>query len=229
MSEDSGGGKAVEFERTPLRLPGNPGTHKEAARKLHGPGLAGMVYGNAVRQRMNQLCDLDVGDSGCNYIEDVLERMAPRDPMEEMLIQQAVLAHARVLHLTEYANRQERLEAVKVAHEYADRASNTYRRLMLALAEYRRPPRVGDSFTSIRQANIAAQQVVQNGEIRTSGNATDEQGSEAPEPPKALPADAGGAGILAGLGRPREAVGAVHRAEDTRGQGSEPDERMAAR
>jgi len=219
-----------DFEPTPFRLPGNPGTDKRAARKLHGPGFAGMVYGNAVQRRMSVLAGgFNVADSGCNYVEDVLERMGPQDPLEEMLIQQAVLAHARVLHLTEYANRQERLEAVKVAHEYADRASNTYRRHMLALAEYRRPPRPGDSFTAIRQANIAGQQVVQNGEIRASGNATNEQGSEPARAPQALPAEPGGAGIFAGLCTPREAVGAIHGAAYRRGEVPKPDERLEAR
>ena len=98
---------------------------------------------------------------------------------------------------------------------------------MLALAEYRRPRRGGDTFTAIRQANIAGQQVVQNGEIRASENATNEQG--AAEAAKALPADPGGAGVLAGLGCPRDAVGAGHRAEDAPGQGPQPDERLEAR
>lgn len=213
-----------------LTLPGDPVTDKAAARKLHGPGIAGMVYGNAVAQRMNLLCGgFEVSDSGGNYIADMLERMAPRDPLEEMLVVQAALAHARVLHLTEHANRQERLESIRTVNEYADRASNTYRRLMLALHEYRKPPRSGDTFTAIRQANIAGQQVVQNGEIPASRNATNEQRSEPAEPPKALPAESGGLGVVAGLGNPREALGAVHGAEDGRGKGRESDERLEAR
>ncbi|MCC7388134.1 MAG: hypothetical protein IT431_05130 [Phycisphaerales bacterium] len=215
---------------TPLSLPGHPATNKAAARKLYGPGLGGMVFGNAVRQRIGKLCNgVDLADGGCNFIEDMLDRMGPRDPLEEMLIIQAALAHARVLHLSEYANRQERLESIRTVNEYADRASNTFRRAMLALAEYRRPPRAPGNFTAIGQANIAAQQVVSNGEIRVDRNTTNEQGSEPVRGPQSLPADAGGAGILAGLGLPREAVGAVHGPEDARGQGPEPDERLAAR
>ena len=215
---------------TPISLPGHPSTDKEAARKLLGVALGGIVFGQAVQHRVGVFCpDVSLADAGCNIVEDMLDRMAPRDPLEEMLVVQAALAHARVLHLTEYANRQDRLEAVRVTNEYADKASNTFRRLMLALAEYRRPRRGGDSFTAIRQANIAGQQVVQNGEIPATGNATNEQEPGAAEAPQALPADPGGPGILAGLGSPREAVGAVHRAEDARGQGPQPDERLEAR
>jgi len=215
---------------TPFSLPGHPSTDKAAARKLYGTGLGGMVFGSAVQQRLGQLCSgVNLNDGGCNFIEDMLARMAPRDPLEEMLVIQAALAYARVLHLTEYANRQERLESIRTVNEYADRASNTYRRLMLALAEYRRPARGGDSFTAIRQANIAGQQVVQNGEVRTSKKATNEQGSEVSEAPQALPTDSKGPVVLAGLGTPREAVGTVHGAKDTRGEGPEPDERAEAR
>ena len=136
-----------------------------------------------------------------------------------MLVVQALMAHARVLHLTNPANRQESFQGLRIVNEYADRASNTYRRLMLALAEYRKPPRGGDSFTAIKQANIAQQQVVMNGETSRAGNATNEQGDgpdarrrhEPREAPQALPAEPRGAGILAGIGPAREAVGAPPR------------------
>ena len=203
---------------TPFSLPGNPATNKAAARKLYGVGLGGMAFGVALQQRMGKHCDgVDLADAGCNFIEDMVERMNPRDPMEEMLVIQAALAHARVLHLSESANRQERLTTIRTVNEYADRASNTFRRLMLALAEYRRPPRSGDNFTAIRQANIAGQQVVMHGETRPIEKATNEQGQEPGSGPQSLPADAGGAGVLAGLSSPREAMGAIHGAEVARG------------
>jgi hypothetical protein len=91
-----------------------------------------------------------------------------------MLVVQLVLTHARVLHLSDLANRQQGMEQIRTVHEYTDRASNTFRRLMLTLAEYRRPPSA-TSFTAIRQANIANQQVVQNHE-NFGTKATNEQG-----------------------------------------------------
>ena len=159
--------------------------------------------------------------------------MAPRDPAEEMLIVQMLMAHARVMHLTSVANGQERLEPLRIVNEYADRASNTFRRLMLALAEYRKPPRGGDSFTAIKQANIAGQQVVMNGKTSADEKATNEQGTdiraEPDKAPQALPAEPRRPGIPACIGPAREAVGAIHGAADTRGQGAKPDERMEAR
>ncbi len=38
--------------------------------------------------------------------------------------------------------------------------SYTYRRLMPALSEYRHPPRSGDTFAVVKQANIAKQNVI---------------------------------------------------------------------
>lgn len=92
--------------------------------------------------------------SAVTYADDLIQRMAPRDPLEEMLVVQALMAHARVLHLTDLANRQTDLDSIRIMNEYAYKASNTFRRLMLALPEYRRSPRSGHTFTAIKHANI---------------------------------------------------------------------------
>lgn len=134
--------------------------HASKVRTKHAEVLPGVVYGRALAPMLGE----DAEPDACAHAVDVFARMAPRDPAEEMLVAQLLFAHSRVMRLTELANRQTSIEGLRVVHEYADRASNTYRRLMLALAEYRRPPRAGDSFTAIRQANIAGQQVVMTAE-----------------------------------------------------------------
>jgi hypothetical protein len=165
--------------------------------------------------------------------------MSPRDPLEEMLVTQMVLAHARVLRLTQLAAKQNTVEGLRTTHEYADRASNTYRRLMLAFAEYRRPPRTGDTFAVVKQANIAGQQVIQNHENSTT-NATNEQGSKpaphypvdaqgTPASPPALPTDIGGVGFPSCIRPAREALGAVHRPPNAHRQGQIATERDEAR
>lgn len=190
--------------------------------------LPAVVYGTAIIPFAGR----ETAEAATRDAAAAIDAMAPRDPVERMLVEQILFAHARAMRLSQLANQQNSLDGIRVANEYADKASNTARRLALALAEYRRPPKTGPSFTAIGQANIAAQQVVVQREEAQSGNATNEQGSgqhEAGETPAALPADAGGAGVVAGLRRPREALGPVHRAPDTPGQGQSPDERDEAR
>lgn len=213
-------------EQTPqqvkLKVDGNPETDPESARLMHTRAATGLVYRNAIDKTLGPLFEeMNAAQSAFTYTADVMDRMEPRDPMEEMLVSQAMCAHARVLHLTDLANRQTSLAGTKTVHEYADKASNTYRRLMLALAEYRKPPKAGDTYTAIQQANIAGQQVVVNGEPEKK-NATNEQGcsdghthdNDARQAPPALPPLAGGAGVPAGLGSPDAALEAGHRAED---------------
>ena len=89
---------------------------------------------------------------------DWVTRFKPRDPVEEMLIAQMLWTHARLAHLSAAVTAQIDIKWHGLIALQADRAANLFRRQMLALAEYRRPTR--RSFTAIRQANIAEQQVV---------------------------------------------------------------------
>lgn len=212
----------------------SPPSKIELARELHGKVLPAEVYSYACRQRLTKLFgDVDASAGMGIYAEDMIKRMAPSDPAEEMLVVQMLLAHARVMHLTSLANGQEGLDAVRIVNEYADRASNTLRRLALALAEYRRPSRRVASYTAIGQANIAGQQVVMSGETSADGKTTNEQGCDTRAEPgaakPALPAEPRGAGIPSGIGAAREAVEVVNRPPDTRGKGPKPQERMEAR
>ncbi|PHQ80002.1 MAG: hypothetical protein COB69_06835 [Phycisphaera sp.] len=102
-----------------------------AARHLHGDGIPEAVYAIAIAPIMGGKTD----DQAKMYARDLIKRMAPRDPAEEMLISQMLFAHARSMRLTTLSGQQSTVEGIKVVHEYAERASNTYRRLMLALAE----------------------------------------------------------------------------------------------
>jgi hypothetical protein len=215
-----------------VSLSGDPSTSVAAARRVHGGIMAGTVYGTALRKRLASLFEgLDLGQSSVAYAEDLLERMAPRDPAEEMLITQMLMAQVRTLHLTSLANQQTELDSLRVVNEYADRASNTYRRLMLALAEYRRPARAGDSFTAIAQANIAGQQLVVNErdqfEKATNEQERDQDGDR--ENPPALSADPGGTEVTAGVSPQGPALEVLHRSANDEGQSTKSDERLEAR
>ena len=105
--------------------------------------------------------DESAREAAIDFIDALRESIRPRDAFEEMLIVQYVWTHARLGKLSMMASNQELTANVRVVNEACDRAANTLRRLMLTLAEYRRPPRQ-DHFVAIRQANVAAQQVVHN-------------------------------------------------------------------
>ncbi len=195
-----------------------PGTNSQQAHSIHAHGLPSALYAETVSKLLGGRVD---GDATL-YARDAHRKMAPRDPVEEMLVTQMILTHARVMHLTGLLGKQTTSDGVKIISEYTDRASNTYRRLMLTLSEYRRPPRTGDTFAVVIQANIANQQVVQNHESQEEST-TNEQGLGGPDnasnrsvhQTSALPADTGRDGLAEILSPKTEAMGEVHRAEDS--------------
>ena len=66
------------------------------------------------------------------------------------LLAQTLMTHARIIRLNTLAVTQTTESAVRALNEAADRVTNTYRRLMQGLADYRRPPRTGDVITAIK-------------------------------------------------------------------------------
>jgi hypothetical protein len=206
--------------------------NSEQARSAHAHSLPAILYGVVLHKMLGE-----EGETAARtYAQDAITHMAPRDPVEELLVAQLLFTHARVMRLTALACQQTAIAPMGTLHEYADRASNTYRRLMLALAEYRRPPRTGDTFAIVKQANIGGQQVIQNHENSTRST-TNEQGSlpdagnarSDPKSPPALPADADGTGGAACIGTTGEAVDACHRPSDRRRQSAITPERDEAR
>lgn len=198
----------------------------------HGKALPSIIYGRALAPLLGEQAAQDA----MAYAQNAITRMVPRDAAEEMLIAQMLFAHSRAMRLTELANKESDIEKIRILNEYADRASNTYRRLMLSLTQYRCPLRAGDSFTVVKQANIAGQQVIQNHEQSTK-IATNEQGcqpdrSNAPGTtafPAHLPADASGIGCPAFVRPESSTLEALHRSADNARQGPIKAERNKAR
>ncbi len=189
----------------------------EAVKAAHGFFLGGMVYGQQVEGLLGEQFG---ADTAVPHVEDLLKRLKPRDPLEEMLVIQALWTHARLAKLSELAIMQTEIKQVQVVHDACDKAANTYRRHMLALADYRRPSRPG-VFMPVSQLNAAGQQVVQNAENSKSEkrNATNEQGSghEQTKTQAALSAKPEWSGFTAGVGESREAMAVEHGTEDGRG------------
>ena len=207
---------------------GDPESDPQAAKRAHAHAVTGIVYANALGQKVDGLLrGLNVDQGAITYATDMIERMAPRDPAEEMLVVQMILAHVRTLHLTSKATEQRRLDSLRIVNEYVDRASNTYRRLMLALSEYR-PPRRSPNVTSIGQANIADKQVVWNGRGDCE-NSTNEQGSDSSCGETPLPPLGSGAGGPESLGETSPAVAVRDRPPNSGRQGAQQNERVETR
>ncbi len=91
---------------------------------------------------------------------EFVHQMQPRDLLEKLALEQLMLHHARVLRLSQQACCQSDPEPAKLLHEACDGASGSFRRLMTAINENRRPRQ--KAAIAIDQANVANQQVVQN-------------------------------------------------------------------
>lgn len=147
-----------------LRLPAAPADATPAAAAVHYHRdvlLTGVYYRVLAHSIEKMFPSPELRQSCLAFVTDTIRRAEPQDPMEEMLISQMLLAHLRSLHMTFLSGGSQHTEDIGALAQHAERASNTYRRLMLALAEYRRPAH--RSFTAIAQANVAQQQIVANG------------------------------------------------------------------
>lgn len=202
-----------------------PKTDQKPANELDKPAADRVDHGatvafNLYRWQMQAIGGDDLADSANRHAIELVKRMKPRDPLEEMLVQQCLWTHARVARLSHLATVQTQAENLKTLNDAADRAANTYRRLMLALAGYRNPRR--DSINVVAgQANVAEKQV--------NITATNEKGIEHETAAKMLSTDAGRPGFTPPLKPTGEAVAVGHRAKNAGRQGAKPDERAEAR
>ena len=207
----------------------DPAGYPRFARLVHRDLLAGGIYGG---QTKDASASEAFKESAWRYAIGNLNDMKPKDPIEEMLVMQALWTHARVAKLSGLAVQQSNLQALEIINGACDRAANSFRRLALALSEYRHP-RSGDQFVAIKQANLADQQVIQNLENRNlpAENVTNEKGSDdgGETAPKAIPSQPNRAAIAEGLNPPGEAVAVGHRPPDARRKGEGQNERSSSR
>jgi hypothetical protein len=119
----------------------------------------------------------------------------PGDPIEVLMIEQIALAHFRIGQLHAKAESAESNEAVKAYSAAAIRLTGEFRRLSLALRQYRQPTQT-KHFTVVKQQNLAEnQQVAQINDGRSQNEAPSlrgggEQGSKLTHAPaKLLPTE----------------------------------------
>jgi hypothetical protein len=155
------------------------------------------------------------------------ERMRPTDALEELALSQALITHARAAWLSTLAIKQTNAQSLAVMNEAADRASSTFARLMRAIREHRKPTNPSTT-VSIAQANVAAQQIVQNIPGQESQKNHDEQtgipGEQATVTASVQAIDEGIA-VAPNGHQTNEAVDKKHRATKPRRKGSGSDER----
>lgn len=161
------------------------------------------------------------------FLIDLEEAMGCRDPLEKMLVHQLYTTHLRIMRMQDQLCRaKQSYETIRTLGDLLERASNTYRRQMLAFAEYRTPR---PSATFIKQLNQANQQIIQN-EISEEKKSTNKIQSAGGGKQRALLSDVSKRAEAAiGASETREALEVGNGAEDRGGQGQKLNERIATR
>lgn len=132
----------------------------EGRAQAHGAGIDGYVYEQFLRS-LTEPTGILAG-SAVGYAADLLAAMKPRDALERMMISHALWCHGRIAKLNIALANTTRTPDMKILSGLVDRASNDFRKSMLALAEYRRP-RSRRQVVIAGQINRANQQIVNNG------------------------------------------------------------------
>lgn len=191
------------------------GTDQKSAkigRLIHIELMTSAVQSFGLAQRLKHAVNgVDLTQTSVGFTKHVLEGLEPRDPAEEMLIAQLILAYTRSLHLADLAFQQTQPDQIKILNEYADKAANNYRRLYVALLDGRKGNRAGNVYAQIHQANIANQQVVNN--QAAEENRTNEQGCQhAHKAP--IPVDPNRPGLTQGQCATEQTMGPINRSKD---------------
>ncbi len=155
----------------------------------------------------------DSQSTAIEYVEQYLAEMQPRSPAERMFAIQMLWQHARISRLTTYAATEQRCKQLDGLNNAIDSAMSVYRRQVQTWNELRTPRPV--------QINVGKNQLIAQGcgpKGLGDGVSSNHQGcghEQAPAP--ALPFEPVWPGFTTAGQPEREAVAAVHRAEDAAG------------
>jgi hypothetical protein len=141
--------------------------------KLHPVFLGGIAY-----SRLSECIGLTGKhlDAACEASLWLQEEVRAKNGIERMALSQMLLAQGRTAWLTQLATEQTQPQALAVALEACERASSTYMKLMRAFNEYRQPKNTGTTVSiGVGQANLAAQQLIQNIQKQSLQEKHDEQ------------------------------------------------------
>jgi hypothetical protein len=215
----------VQSERQ-VTVPPDPIARRRAVKDVFLNVVGANVFAAQMRTFVSEGDGNTAGKSAEMFFEAIRESVQPRDAIEEMLVVQMAWLHARIAKLSALAVDQRESNNARVVNDACDRAANTFRRMMLSLADYRRPAQPG-SFVAIRHANVANQQVIANAQEPISQHKLSSNGQGSTSP--ALLSVSDGAGILTSSGAAKQTVVAEHGPQDGRGQDARQDERPETR
>src|SRR5687768_3001288 len=130
-----------------LRPSGKPTKLAKAQQRAAGEREAAKIVllhhvGAKVCSNLNAFAFPDPGgDLASTFLAALLASVQPRDLIEEMLVVQMAFTHARLAYLSRLAADQEQRVNITAVNQACEQASNTFRRQMLALSDYRRVPK----------------------------------------------------------------------------------------
>ena len=78
-------GMARKQRQIQVRSQALSGSKAERARYVHEELVGGIVFANALNQIERLFKDVSLDDCSMAYFEDMMRRIGPRDPVEEML------------------------------------------------------------------------------------------------------------------------------------------------
>jgi DNA primase len=144
----------------------------------------------------------------------IVGRLHETDPLQGLAHTLALLAHARAAWLTHQAVGEKDVRSLAVHLNGAERATNTYMQLMKAITEHQNA-KTPNAKISIKQANVAQQQIVQN--IGTGDKQPhDERTRIAPDIEEAVSPVAERAKFIEGRSPEKSTVGPEYRTENCR-------------
>jgi hypothetical protein len=104
------------LDATPSRTQDPRAEEKAYARSMHGPHLSGIVY----RDQMRLIVDgASYEETAIDYAADFVERVAPQNPLEEILANELLWSHTRAAALSIRACRETSPQRVRTINHAA--------------------------------------------------------------------------------------------------------------
>jgi hypothetical protein len=187
-----------------------PKEQKETIEHFHPQFLGFRAYFKLSEAVGDHLLDT----AGVGAGKFIVDRIHETDPLQGLAHTLALLAHARAAWLTHQAVGEKDVRSLAVHLNGAERATNTYMQLMKAITEHQNA-KTPNAKISIKQANVAQQQIVQN-----IGNGDkqphDERTRMAPSNEEVVSPLAERPAFTEGIGPEKSTVGPEYRPQDRR-------------